>query len=61
LIVFAAPAFIRSFMMTFKMFTAVDELFDLLVQRFWMQPPPELTPTEREIWGTRKQQVVQAR
>ncbi|KAJ7252270.1 ras guanine nucleotide exchange factor domain-containing protein [Mycena rebaudengoi] len=56
-----APAFIRSFMMTFKMFTAVDELFDLLVQRFWMQPPPELTPTEREIWGTRKQQVVQAR
>lgn len=47
--------------MTFKSFATVDDLFDLLVQRFWIQPPPKLTQTEREEWGKLKQHVIQIR
>ncbi|KAF7365388.1 hypothetical protein MVEN_00411200 [Mycena venus] len=55
------PTFIKSFLMTFKSFTTVDDLFDLLVQRFWIQPPPKLTQAEREEWGKLKQHVIQIR
>ncbi|KAJ7644278.1 ras guanine nucleotide exchange factor domain-containing protein [Roridomyces roridus] len=55
------PSFIKTFLMTFKSFTTVDDLFDLLVQRFWIQPPPKLTPAEREDWGKLKQHVIQVR
>ncbi|KAJ7855909.1 ras guanine nucleotide exchange factor domain-containing protein [Mycena olivaceomarginata] len=55
------PTFIKSFLMTFKSFATVDDLFDLLVQRFWIQPPPKLTQTEREEWGKLKQHVIQIR
>ncbi|KAL1736865.1 hypothetical protein EV714DRAFT_242305 [Schizophyllum commune] len=55
------PTYIRSFLMTFKSFTTLDELFDLLVQRFWIQPPPKLTPEEREDWGKNKQHIIQMR
>ncbi|KAJ6584774.1 ras guanine nucleotide exchange factor domain-containing protein [Mycena capillaripes] len=55
------PTFIKSFFMTFKSFTTVDDLFDLLVQRFWIQPPPKLTQAEREDWGKLKQHVIQMR
>ncbi|KAJ7505491.1 ras guanine nucleotide exchange factor domain-containing protein [Mycena galericulata] len=55
------PTFIKAFLMTFKSFTTVDDLFDLLVQRFWIQPPPKLTPAEREEWGKLKQHVIQIR
>lgn len=53
--------YITAFLMTFKSFTTVDELFDLLVQRFWIQPPPKLTPPEREKWGKLKQHIIQSR
>jgi son of sevenless-like protein len=36
--------------MTFKSFTTVDELFELLVQRFRIQPPPKMSKAEREDW-----------
>ncbi|KAJ7205919.1 ras guanine nucleotide exchange factor domain-containing protein [Mycena haematopus] len=55
------PTFIKAFLMTFKSFSTVDDLFDLLVQRFWIQPPPKLTQTEREEWGKLKQHVIQIR
>ncbi|KAJ7288493.1 ras guanine nucleotide exchange factor domain-containing protein [Mycena rebaudengoi] len=57
----ADTTFIKAFLMTFKSFTTVDDLFDLLVQRFWIQPPPKLTPAEREEWGKLKQHVIQIR
>ncbi|KAK0464469.1 ras guanine nucleotide exchange factor domain-containing protein [Desarmillaria tabescens] len=57
----ADRAFIKAFMMTFKSFTTVDELFDLLVQRFRIQPPPDLSPKELENWTTHKQRVIQMR
>ncbi|KAF7365437.1 hypothetical protein MVEN_00416700 [Mycena venus] len=47
----ADPRFIKSFLMTFKTFTTVDHLFDLLVHRFWIQPPPKLAQNERGKWG----------
>src|ERR1700720_1934580 len=47
--------------MTFKSFTAVDELFELLVARFNIQPPPNLTPGEYQDWVKLKQHVIQAR
>ncbi|KAJ7601115.1 ras guanine nucleotide exchange factor domain-containing protein [Mycena floridula] len=53
--------FIEAFLMTYKSFTSLDDLFDLLVQRFWIQPPPKLTPSEREQWGKLKQHVIRTR
>jgi len=47
--------------MTFKSFTTVDELLDLLVKRFQIQPPAELEPVELEHWRKFKQTVVQMR
>nr|GAT50613.1 predicted protein [Mycena chlorophos] len=55
------PSYIKGFLMTFKSFTSVDDLFDLLAQRFWIQPPPKLTTAEREEWGRLKQHIIRAR
>jgi son of sevenless-like protein len=55
------PAFIKTFLMTYKSFTTLDELFDLLVQRFWIQPPPNLTPSELAEWKKLKQHIIQMR
>ncbi|KAF8895269.1 ras guanine nucleotide exchange factor domain-containing protein [Infundibulicybe gibba] len=55
------PTFVKSFLMTFKSFTTVDELFQLLVERFRIQPPPQLTPSEHEQWGKLKRHVIQTR
>lgn len=47
--------------MTFKSFTTVNELFDFLLARFNIQPPPNLTPDEHRDWVKLKQHVVQTR
>lgn len=47
--------------MTYKSFTTLDELFNLLVARFSIQPPENLTQMEREEWGKLKQHVIQMR
>lgn len=47
--------------MTYKSFTTVDELFDLLVKRFRIQPPPNLTPQELSEWEKLKQRLIQIR
>lgn len=39
----------------------VDELFDLLERRFWIEPPPDLKPSEYEEWVTLKQSVIRMR
>ncbi|KIY46592.1 ras GEF [Fistulina hepatica ATCC 64428] len=53
--------FIKAFMMTFKSFTTVDELFDHLVARFGIKPPPGLAADEFEKWTNLKQKIVQMR
>ncbi|KAH9854744.1 ras GEF [Lenzites betulinus] len=54
-------AFNKNFLMTFKSFMTVDELFELLSKRFWIQPPPGLKPQELEEWTRLKQQIVRVR
>lgn len=39
----------------------LDELFDLLVQRFTIQPPENLTPKELDDWIKLKQHVIRTR
>lgn len=51
----------KTFLMTYKSFTTTSELFELLVQRFWIQPPDNLEPHELEEWKKLKQHVVRAR
>lgn len=53
--------FSKAFLMTYKSFTTLDELFDLLVARFRIQPPDNLTQSEREEWVKLKQHVIQMR
>ena len=57
----ADPTFIKNFLMTFKSFMTVDELFELLVQRYWISPPPNLKQSELEEWTRLKQQIVRTR
>jgi len=47
--------------MTYKSFTTLDELFDLLVARFRIQPPEQLSVSERDEWARFKQQTIQLR
>lgn len=47
--------------MTYKSFTTLNELFDLLVQRFYIQPPEGLKPVELDEWKKEKQMVIQMR
>ncbi|KAL5524506.1 CDC25 [Sanghuangporus sanghuang] len=58
---YADPVFIRTFLMTYKSFTTLNELFDLLVQRYWIQPPDGLKPHELEEWTKLKQHIVRSR
>ncbi|KAG6819992.1 hypothetical protein H0H93_006695 [Arthromyces matolae] len=55
------PSFNQAFLMTFKFFTSVDDLFDLLVARFRIEPPPDLNPDEFEDWTKQKKNFVQLR
>ncbi|KAF8158224.1 ras guanine nucleotide exchange factor domain-containing protein [Crassisporium funariophilum] len=55
------PTFSKAFLMTYKSFTTLNEFFDLLVARFRIQAPENLTQSEREEWGKLKQHVIQMR
>ncbi|KAH9480568.1 Cell division control protein 25 [Psilocybe cubensis] len=57
----ADTTFSKAFLMTYKSFTTLDELFDLLVARFRIQPPDNLTQSEKEEWTKLKQHVIQMR
>ncbi|KAJ3558904.1 hypothetical protein NM688_g656 [Phlebia brevispora] len=57
----ADPTFSKNFMITFKSFMTLDELFELLVQRFWIQPPETLNSDELEIWTKQKQVMIRLR
>ncbi|TDL15516.1 ras GEF [Rickenella mellea] len=52
------PIFIKTFFLTYKSFTNLNELFDLLVARFNIQAPESLDPYELEEWICVKQTVV---
>lgn len=54
-------AFVHSFLLTYKSFTTIKELLQLLIKRFNISPPNELTQQELEEWAEKKQKVVRAR
>ncbi|KIM66921.1 hypothetical protein SCLCIDRAFT_109722 [Scleroderma citrinum Foug A] len=58
---YSDPNFSRAFLMTFRSFTTLDELFRLLIDRFWIQPPPNLNSDELADWRKLKQHVVRMR
>ncbi|CAG8579779.1 2402_t:CDS:2, partial [Funneliformis caledonium] len=53
--------FIATFLLTYRSFCTTDDFFDMLVKRFMIQPPENLTPTELEIWQERKQTPIRLR
>ncbi|KAG9315529.1 ras guanine nucleotide exchange factor domain-containing protein [Chiua virens] len=58
---YADSNYTRAFLMTFKSFMTLDELFNLLVDRFWIQPPPNLNSKELEEWRYNKQNIIRIR
>ncbi|KAG1743304.1 ras guanine nucleotide exchange factor domain-containing protein [Suillus paluster] len=55
------PTFIKTFLMTYKSFTTLDDFFDHLVRRFRIQTPEGLSLTESEEWRKLKQHIIQMR
>lgn len=53
--------FTTIFLLTYRSFTSASELFELLVQRFNLQPPPGLTRDEYSIWEEHKQKPARFR
>jgi son of sevenless len=49
------------FLLTYQSFTTASELFEMLVHRFNLQPPPGLTRDEYSTWEEHKQKPVRFR
>ncbi|KAG6336873.1 hypothetical protein ID866_2231 [Astraeus odoratus] len=58
---YADPKFSKAFLMTFRSFVTLEELFKLLVDRFWIQPPPNLDADELADWRKFKQYIIRMR
>lgn len=54
-------SFNNTFLLTYRSFTTAQELFEMLVDRFMIQPPPGLTPDEFQLWTDRKQKPIRFR
>ena len=53
--------FIRTFFCTFRSFSTVSEVFELLVARFHAPAPHGLEEEERKVWVKSKQSLLQVR
>ncbi|EUC63459.1 cell division control protein, partial [Rhizoctonia solani AG-3 Rhs1AP] len=53
--------FIDAFLMTYKSFTTTKELFQLLVERFRIEPPEELEGSDLQEWIEKKQKPARVR
>lgn len=53
--------FNNTFLLTYQSFTTANQLFDLLVARWNVQPMPGLTKEELTIWAERKQTPIHFR
>ncbi|CAO3629703.1 unnamed protein product [Cunninghamella echinulata] len=53
--------FNNTFLLTYRSFCTSMELLDLLEGRYNLNPPPELTETELEIWKQKKLKLVRLR
>ncbi len=48
-------------MMTFKSFATIDQVFDMLVERYNIQPPEGLSQSEIEDWAKQKKTPIKLR
>lgn len=53
--------FTDTFLLTYRSFTTARELFELLVERFNLQPPEGLSQADFEVWRDRKQKLIRFR
>ncbi|CAG8654839.1 12140_t:CDS:2, partial [Acaulospora colombiana] len=53
--------FNETFMMTFKSFATIDQVFDMLVERYNITPPEGLTPEQLQEWMTAKKNLIRLR
>ena len=53
--------FNHTFLLTYRSFTSAAELFDLLVQRFTIQPPGGISNQDLQMWVERKQKPIRLR
>ncbi|CAH0043961.1 unnamed protein product [Clonostachys solani] len=54
-------SFNNTFLLTYRSFTTARELFELLVKRFGIQPPPGLSQSDFDLWRDRKQKLIRFR
>ncbi|CDM31185.1 hypothetical protein CBS147339_116 [Penicillium roqueforti] len=54
-------SFNNTFLLTYRSFTTATELFELLVQRFNVQPPFGLNQDDMQMWIDRKQKPIRFR
>ncbi|KAL7896090.1 ras guanine nucleotide exchange factor domain-containing protein [Trichoderma sp. SZMC 28014] len=54
-------SFNNTFLLTYRSFTSARELFEMLVQRFSIQPPEGLSQPDYEMWRDRKQKLIRFR
>ncbi|PLB40603.1 putative cell division control protein Cdc25 [Aspergillus candidus] len=54
-------SFNNTFLLTYRSFTTASELFEMLTQRFNIQPPFGLNPDEMQMWVDRKQKPIRFR
>jgi son of sevenless-like protein len=54
-------AFFQAFLLTFRSFVNIDELVELLIERYNITAPPDLTPDQIKEWTLRKQTPVRLR
>ncbi|PKX99455.1 putative cell division control protein Cdc25 [Aspergillus novofumigatus IBT 16806] len=54
-------SFNNTFLLTYRSFTTASELFEMLAERFNIQPPFGLNPDEMQMWIDRKQKPIRFR
>ncbi|KAJ5648130.1 hypothetical protein N7490_004502 [Penicillium lividum] len=54
-------SFNNTFLLTYRSFTTASELFELIVQRFNIQPPFGLNADDMQMWVDRKQKPIRFR
>ena len=53
--------FNNTFLLTYRSFTTASELFEILVKRFSIQPPPGISQGEYNTWVEKKQKPIRFR
>jgi son of sevenless-like protein len=54
-------AFNHMFLLTYRSFMSSAQLFEMLMERFYIQPPGGLTQAEYQIWLSQKKKITQVR